>query len=440
MQNKFQEFIEKNKLFSSSEKILLTVSGGIDSVTMAVLFQRAGYKFGIAHCNFGLRGEESDNDQKFVKKIASQMDVPFFTVNFHTLEYAKKEKISIQMAARQLRYEWFEKIRQQEGFQYIATAHHLDDQTETFFINLIRGTGITGLHGILPKKDKIIRPLLCFYRSEIEKFITENNISFRNDSSNDEDHYLRNRLRHHILPELQQMKPGAKEAINQTIFYLRKVEVIYKDIIEKEIYKISINKNDYIVINKNDLLLFSSPEILLGELLVQYGFTKQISKEIYVALNGQPGKQFFSATHRLVCDRDTLIVTKNKEKQEDKWEILKGKSFIELPIHLKLELLDNIQKVKFKADHRIAYFDYDKLIFPLQLRKWKQGDFFYPFGMKGKKKISDYFIDNKIPLPEKENILLLISDNQVIWVVGYRSDNRFKVGKTTNKILQISMM
>ena len=437
MQKLFSTFINKNKLILSSNKILLTVSGGVDSVVMCNLFHNAGIKFGIAHCNFQLRGKESDGDEKFVENLADKYGVPFYCKQFDTKKYSKEHHISTQMAARTLRYNWFQEIRKKEGYTYIATAHHQDDSIETFFINLIRGTGIAGLHGILPKQGKIIRPLLFANKEDILKFSAKQDLSYREDSSNASDKYMRNKIRHSIVPVLRELNPKIETTISSTIKRLQDVETIYKSEIEKQRLNIVSEKDGSIFISIEKLKKLNPISSYLYEFLKPFNFNESHIEEIINCLDGESGKQFFSATHKLIKDRKDLIIGENTYKLITKAhssEIVTEESggFLLDDALVIFKEFENIYTFDKSPD--TATVDYDKLVFPLELRKWKQGDTFYPLGMKGKKKLSDFFIDNKVPLNQKENTWLLTSEGKIVWVVGMRIDERFKVTGKTKKL------
>ncbi|MDO9187109.1 MAG: tRNA lysidine(34) synthetase TilS [Bacteroidia bacterium] len=468
--------IKKEKLFSSTEKVLLTVSGGIDSVLMCELFHKAGLNFGIAHCNFQLRAEESDDDETFVNTIAEKYNVPFHYIKFNTSLYAKKNKVSIQIAARDLRYQWFEDIRKEYKYNYIATAHHQDDSIETFFINLIRGTGISGLHGILPKHGRIIRPMLFTTKNEIEVYVKKHKLKYREDSSNASDKYVRNKIRHYVTPVLKELNPGFENTFNKTINHLREVELIYKNDIETKRSKIVKQEKNNILISIKQLKKLQPIATYLYEFLKPYHYNESTVEEIVLALDGESGKQFFSNTYRLIKDREFLIIEQRKENQEirsKKQELriksqetgiknqeLRNKkpdpgldkkdSEIKVLINQKAIDLDNL-KLSFKSEVNnlateiqksasIAYLDLEKLEFPLEIRKWQKGDVFYPFGMKGKKKLSDFFIDKKLSLNQKENAWLLTSKGKIAWVIGQRIDNRFKITEKTRKIYIVKLI
>ncbi len=438
MLKEFNTYIKKEKLFTKTDTILLTVSGGIDSIVMCELFHQAGLKFGIAHCNFELRGEESDIDELFVEELAEKYEVQFHSVSFDTSSFAKKNKLSIQVAARQLRYQWFEEIRVQFDYKYISTAHHQDDSIETFFINLIRGTGISGLHGISPKQNSIIRPLLFTRKEQIEIFAHKNKLEHREDSSNASDKYVRNKIRHKLIPLLKELNPNIHKTIAEDIQRLSDTEKVYKKEIKDSRSKIIKEDKNEIRISIKELKKLNPIEPYLFEFLYPLGFNSTTVDEVIKSLNGQSGKQFYSSTHRLIKDRDFLVIDKsNKTKvaEEKKYSIKKNQKNL-IASDLKLHFKSVVKKLdyKLKATNESANIDFDKLQFPLEIRKWKKGDTFFPLGMKGKKKLSDFFIDKKISISEKENIWLLTSNNQIAWVIGLRLDDRYKVIDKTKKI------
>ncbi len=448
MLNLFTTYIKKEKLFSKTDTILLTVSGGIDSVVMCELFKQAGYKFGIAHCNFQLRGDESEGDENFVEELAEKYGVKFHSVSFDTSTFAKKNKLSIQVAARKLRYEWFEEIRTQFDYSFIATAHHQDDSIETFFINLIRGTGIAGLHGILPKQNNIIRPLLFTNKNQIEIFAKKNKLKHREDSSNASDKYLRNKIRHQLIPLLKELNPDISKTISEDIQRLSGTEKVYKKEIENKRSKIIKQDKNEILISIKELKKLNPIESYLFEFLYPFGFNSTMVDEIIESLNGQSGKQFFSATHRLIKDRDFLLIESRRKTQESRQQneeshrIKKNQKNLTIDgLKLKFKIIAKTPNLptgqagsKLQTPNSKTNIDFDKLQFPLEIRKWEKGDSFHPLGMNGKKKLSDFFIDKKISISEKENTWLLTSKNQIVWVIGLRLDDRFKVTDKTKKI------
>jgi tRNA(Ile)-lysidine synthase len=438
MQKGFVSYIQKEKLFHKTEKILLTVSGGIDSVVMCELFHKAGYNFGIAHCNFQLRNNESDADEIFVEALAEKYHVEFHSIAFDTSAFAKKNKLSIQLAARELRYQWFEEIRSQYEYSYIATAHHQDDSIETFFINLIRGTGISGLHGILNKYGKIVRPLLFCRKNEIEIFAKKNKLKHREDSSNASDKYTRNKIRHQIIPLLKDLNPNLENTISRDMERLKNVELIYRTEIAKALAKISKKEKEGVTFSIKKLKKISQINTYLYEFLKPYQFNATTVEEIISAFDGESGKQFFSSTHRLIKDRNFLLLENRSVELKNKPSVVKylikknTKKFTNDSVKLKLKTGANVSELN--TSNNIALIDFDKLVFPLEIRKWEKGDIFYPLGMKGKKKVSDFFIDKKLSLFQKESTNLLISKGEIVWIIGLRLDERFKITEKTKKI------
>lgn len=437
----FRKFIKNQKLWGSQSKLLLAVSGGVDSVTLVDLCLKLNLNFGIAHCNFSLRGDESDADEAFVRQLAADIDVPFFSICFNTKEDAENMGISVQMAARKLRYDWFEGIAAGKGFSHIVTAHHLDDQIETFFINLLRGSGLNGLHGIPVKKGKVVRPLLFATRQQIHDYASENHLTWREDSSNLTDKYLRNKIRHQIIPVLSEMNPAFRDIMSETFYRLKEVNNIFKQKIEE-------GHADLVEVTETEtrILLswldeFGNHATWLYELLKPFGFNFTVVKEIVQSLNGQSGKIFLSSTHRLVKDREHLIITrldKDESTSENPIYVFEETRSLESPLKIKFEVLD-YDKLTIIKESKHAFIDLKKLSFPLKLRKWKPGDRFIPLGMKNSKKLSDFFINEKLSISEKENVWLLLSDDKVVWVAGLRIDNRFKITGNTRKVLHISL-
>lgn len=439
MLNKFKKFIKENSLFNKDDKILLAVSGGIDSVVMTDLFAKANYKFAIAHCNFKLRGKESDEDQIFVQNLSKKYGVEFYTIEFNTLEYARANKLSIQMAARELRYAWLEKIRNDNNYQYIAVAHNADDSIETFFINLTRGTGIKGLTGISNKNGNIIRPLLFATRKEIIEYCKANSLIFREDSSNKETKYLRNKIRHLIIPKFEAINKNFKKNLLKTIEYLNDSMTFLHGIINDLENKYVLKENKIVKINYKELLKHEAPKYLLFSFLYKYGFKNNIIKQIFSVLNDIPGKTFISKEYKVIKDRDYLIIELIENKEDIEYQIDINSKYIEKPIQMLIEIVEWNNKCEIVKDNNIGYFDYDKIKNPLILRKWKYGDKFMPLGMKNFKKLSDFFIDNKFSLGDKQKTWLLISNGNIIWVIGHRIDERYKITENTKKALIIKI-
>ncbi len=438
MISQFLNFIEENNLISKDEMTLLTVSGGIDSVVMCELFFRSELKFGIAHCNFKLRGDESDGDAQFVKEIAIRYEVPFYSIEFETYKIAKELGISTQMAARDLRYEWFEEIRSENGYQKIATAHHRDDQLETFFINLIRGTGLSGLHGINPKQGKLIRPLLFATRKEIESLLKKHQLKYREDSSNASNKYLRNKIRHQLLPVLEKIDPAYLKIFEANIKRFGESEEIYMQQIKMVRDRIVTRKGKEFFIPIIELKKLKPISTYLFEIIREFGFSFSMCEDIIKSLDNESGKQFYSETHRLLKDRSFLIIRKIElESEKLIYHIEENIGLIEEPVKLKLDKFIKDDEFNIIRADNFASIDYEKLKFPLLLRKWEEGDYFYPLGNNFRKKLSDFFIDRKLSLFEKEDCWLLCSGKDIVWVIGWQLDNRFKITSKTKKIIQI---
>ena len=437
----FTEHINTNFSFLKNKKLLVAISGGIDSVVLVYLLNQLNFDISLAHCNFQLRGEDSDLDEKFVKKLADQLQLPIFTKSFATPEFAKKEKLSIQLAARKLRYDWFKVIIKENKLDYILTAHHADDSLETFLINMIRGTGLDGLTGIPERNENILRLLLPFTREQIEKYAEDNTIFWRDDSSNAEIKYVRNKIRHDVIPVLKKLNPSLLTSFNKTLQNLKGSRQIIKDSIENLkgiviiLTEVGIQKIDI-----EKLKEFNNPQAYLYELLNDFGFTEW--NDIADLLQAQSGKQIVSSTHRLVKDRDFLLLTdidsKRIKEKEKIYEVSEKDRIVEIE-DFKLEVSD-VKTVSIEGKtQNVAFIDRDKLKFPLIVRKWKNGDYFYPSGMQGKKKLSKFFIDNKMSVLQKEKIWLLCSSNEIIWVIGKRLDDRYKAIVTTQNILKIEL-
>ena len=436
----FKKHIQTNFAFIKDKKILLAISGGIDSVVLARLFSTLKLEFAFAHCNFRLRGKDADDDEQFVKKLGHQLNVSVYTQKFNTEKYAKEHKLSIQMAARKLRYDWFDTILKIYQFNYVATAHHLDDNLETFLINFTRGTGLNGLTGIPEIKENIIRPLLSFSREQIEEYATKNNIIWQEDASNAKTAYQRNKIRHQIVPVLKELNSNLLSSFKETTAHLKESQDIVNTTIEKLKKTIIIPvKTGVQNIDVQKLKELPNPKAYLFELLKNYGFTEW--NDVTNLLEAQSGKQLFSKSHRLLKDRDFILLTEiNSVKDNVKqYEIKKGQKSIELEkVKLSFRQTKHLEtKVESKD---IVFINMDKLQFPLQLRRWQKGDFFYPLGMNGKKKLSKFFKDEKFSLVDKENTWLLCSANDIVWVLGKRLDDRFKINNNTKNIVRIDLI
>lgn len=431
MLTKFQNHIEQNFAQLKDKKLLLAVSGGIDSMVLMHLFQQLNYDIAIAHCNFQLRGKESDADEMLVREICQDRYIPYFIKSFDTTEFAKENKLSIQLAARKLRYDWFQEIIS-HGFDYVLTAHHLDDNVETFLINFTRGTGLEGLTGIPAQNGNIIRPLLPFSRLEIENYALENKIQWREDSSNATDKYFRNKLRHDIVPILKELNTGFLDSFQNTLHHLQQAESLVNDASKLVYEKVVEEKENQLEIHLKPLLQFKNHKAYLYQWLKDYGFSAW--NDIYDLVEAQSGKQIFSETHVLLKDREKLILFERKSSNNSAIFIIESlDSKVNIPLKLRFYKGVNI----FETHSNCIFVDESKLKFPLTIRKWQEGDYFYPSGMNGKKKLSKYFKDEKYSLLDKENQWLLCLEDQIVWVIGKRADIRFTSNETTENSIKI---
>ncbi len=430
----------KSKFTSIPGPVLLAISGGMDSMVMATLFLENGIDFAVAHCNFGLRGAESDEDETFVKQWCKDHNIRLFTNHFDTAASAEETGKSIQETARNLRYDWFNVIVATHRYNAICTAHHADDNAETMLMHLCRGTGIAGLHGIPERNGKIIRPLLFTIRQCIYDYAAQNNIAYREDSSNSKDDYLRNAVRHHILPIIEQWMPGAASRIGETSRRIGEAEEIYRRAIDREIRKLvePRGKDFYIPIR---LLRHRTPlATLLYEILQPFGFTPGQLPTALTLLDAESGKYICSQTHRLIRNRDFLILTSLAPPATDFIMIEDGAENIITDTAVFHFATLNGQPKDLIDDSATAYIDTAKLKAPLLLRRRKTGDYFYPLGMgMKKKKLSRYLTDLKIPAHEKEQLWVLESGNRIVWLAGYRLDERFKVTPATSDILKVKI-
>lgn len=439
MLNKFTTYYQSKNLFNQTGKILLTVSGGMDSIFMVQLFLQSGLNIGIAHCNFKLRGADADQDEQFVKDLAEQHQIPFYTISFDTQEYANNNGISIQMAARDLRYSWFNKIRVENNYEYIATAHHKNDVAETMLINLTKGTGLAGLHGIQNKNNNIIRPLLCFTREEIERFTTENNVAYREDKSNADTKYVRNKIRHKVIPELELINPALIETLYTESEQFLELEEIVNQKIEEVKKHCFFYDGELIKIEIEKLKEYSPLKTYLYYLIKDYGFNIAIIEDLINGLDEQSGKFYYSEKYQILKDREYLILASKQLAEKKEYQVNSISDFNSLPLDLKVEIQE-VETISISKSSSLAYLDADKMEFPLMLRKWKKGDSFQPFGMKGNKKLSDFFIDEKLSLLEKENTWILVTNQQIVWVIGMRIDDRFKLSSKTKNVMLIELL
>jgi tRNA(Ile)-lysidine synthase len=430
-------FITENKIFDKSHKILVGVSGGIDSVVLLDLLDKAGYSMAIAHCNFQLRGAESDKDERLVHALALKYDVSIFKIAFDTLAIATERKISIEMAARDLRYEWFEKIRSENNCDFIAVAHHRDDQLETFFLNLARGTGLAGLTGMNPVNGKVVRPLLFASRGEIENYRHELFLDFRMDATNQNLEFQRNKIRHSLMPIMDSLNPNFREGLIRTMDHLDKTASIYNRTITEAWQRVATTKDQTHYISIEAVQNLDPLDTYLFEFLKPFGFKGSNIRDIVQSLSGLSGKQFTSATHRLLHDRENLVLTPFMEEEVSHFYLDQEQNEISDPIHLKISKEMSNGTIHYTDSQSEASIDQDKIQFPLLIRRWQQGDYFKPLGMTGLKKLSDYFVDSKLSILEKENVWILANGEQIVWIIGYRLDDRYKITSQTKRIVKI---
>lgn len=429
----FQEHIQKNFPQLKETKILVAISGGVDSVVLTDLCRQSGLKISLAHCNFHLRKKESDADEAFVLEMAENLDLEVFVEHFDTQKYADDKKISIQMAARELRYHWFEELRGLLQFDYILTAHHANDDLETFLINFIRGTGLEGLTGIPESNQFILRPLLPFSRKNIEKYANSEQLSWREDKTNASTKYLRNKLRLEVIPLLEEINPQLLKSFKKTQNHLQQSEALLEDYISAVFSEVAEEYEFGYRFNIKLLKTIPNLKAILFELFRTYEFTEW--DDVYHLLDAQSGKMLLSKKHRLIKDRDHLLLTRLASADSDIYQISEEEEVVMVPngsFHF-----EKMQKIEETNENSI-FVDKNKLQFPLFVRKCKKGDYFHPFGMHGKKKLSKFFKDNKVPLPEKESCWLLCSGKDIVWVVSWRADSRFGIDENTGEILKIT--
>ena len=437
--NQFRAFAHRHQLFEPQERVLLAVSGGVDSVAMGWLFHQTGQPFGVVHCNFKLRGEASDADELFVRQLATQWDTGYYTTSFETPQYASEERISIQMAARNLRYSFFESVRMQHGFDKIATAHHIDDAFETMLLNITHGTGFRGLMGIVPQNDHLIRPMLAFSREEIVNMAEKMNMVWREDASNVKDDYERNKIRHHIFPVLKELNPSFSRTLKDTMERVWPTGRQFESAISKWEQQFKRQEKEHTEILLAELT--KEDHILLYESLrKQTGLNYRSFRQLAEAIEeGMPGKQFYTPGYVINFDRQRLII-QPLAALEKITPIPVGEEDEEISLPQGRLLLSTLEMpVAIETKKNIALLDRDKLVFPLEIRSWEQGDAFVPLGMHGQKKLSDFMIDSKIPVNLKSQVLVLVSAGQIAWVAGQRIDDRFKISETTRNVYRLEL-
>ena len=466
---KFKEYIKNQNLFQPKDKLLLAVSGGVDSVVLCEVCKQAGYDFTIAHCNFQLRGDESERDEKFVRELGEKYGVEILVKKFDAEKYAAENKLSIQVAARELRYDWFNELignkqkaisnkqqaisnKQQANFNEPAiahcplpiahcllTAHHANDNIETLLMNFFKGTGISGLHGILPKQRNIIRPLLFAKKDALSEFALANNLSFVEDSSNASDKYTRNYFRNQLIPDLQKVFPQVEDNLLDNIERFLEIEMLYRQVVNLEKKKLLEKKGNEIHIPVLKLLKTAALNTMLYEIIKEYGFTAHQTAEAVALLKSDTGKYISSATHRIIKNRNWLIIAPNETTEAENIFIEENDKLVAFQHgEISFELLSTTNH-KPQTTNLTAQLNAAEIKFPLLLRKWKPGDYFYPLGMQKKKKLNRFFIDQKLSITQKEKTWVIEMDKKIIWVVGLRIDDRFKITDSTKNILQITL-
>ena len=439
MLDQFQAYINRYHLIAEGDRIVLALSGGIDSMVLADLLLKTKVDFVVAHCNFHLRGEESDGDERFVREFAEKHGIRCFVKHFETEKHATEKGVSIEMAARDLRYAWFEELRQQLGYDKIAVAHHADDQAETFFINLLRGAGLRGLKGMQPQNGVIIRPMLWASREQIHQYAVENNITWREDHTNAETVYLRNKIRNQLLPVFDELHPEARLGLYKSLEHLSAENELYRELLKEKLRQIVTCDDGGQKVKVPEPVEGPTYFQLLFEWLRRFGCNTDQCKFIFENMQTGIGNKYFSPTHQLVIGRNELQLSEIRTIEDEEIQIEAGQEGITSPIHLRFSRFEKTSDFVIDKSPNVALLDAEKIQFPLTLRHWRHGDRFHPLGMKGSKLLSDFFVDQKFTESQKQNVLLLVSgDGQILWVVGYRIDNRFKVTVETKSIFQCS--
>ena len=438
MLEQFKQYIEKNGLIKKGERVIVALSGGIDSIVLTKLLAETRTTLVATHCNFHLRGNESDGDEQFVLDFCKTNGITCHTRHFDTEAYAKAQGLSIEMAARELRYTWFEELRQDLGFDKISVAHHADDQIETFFINLLRGSGIHGLKAMLPQNGNIVRPLLWATRQEINDYAMAQNLTWRNDSTNSQTIYTRNKLRNIIIPEIEKNFANARHAITQSINYLSSESSLYDEIVNQRITALETTTDNATAIAKS-AFGGNNGKQLLFEWIKRYGFNTSQCEFIAEALP-KAGIHFLSPTHRLCIEHDRLAINALQAETISEVPIFPDTKEIDSPVKMSISTIEKTDNTTISRDPHSAMLDLNKMEFPLLLRQWRHGDRFKPLGMKGSKLVSDFFNDLRLTQMEKDNSLIIEDKTgTIVWVVGRRIDDRFKVTDNTTKIKVIQL-
>ena len=438
VQERFIQYLDKQALCQLHERILLAVSGGKDSVLMAHLSAETGYAIGIAHCNFQLRGEESDADEALVYRLARTLDAPFYVTTFDTEMYARQQGISIQMAARELRYEWFETIRTSQGYDYIAVAQHQNDHVETLLLNLVRGTGLAGLRGIQPKRGRVIRPLLFLNAGEVSRYVQQLALPYRDDASNFSTKYARNKIRLEVIPKLKEINPALERTMAADMTRFADTYAVLQThvaVLRNKLFSVGKSGEWYIPIA--ELITLNPQQFLLYELFKPFGFTETVLADLARALPGISGKRFFSRSYVLYLDRNEVVLQPLETVKNESATIAKpgdNAKWGEYCFESGWSTDTNINE-----DALIAQFDADHMVFPIQIRSWQEADTFQPLGMKGRKKLSDFLVSLKIPIYRKHTVPVVVNGNgDIIWVVPYRLDNRYKITSKTKNVFTLA--
>jgi len=438
-----KKYIESLNLLPQGARVVVALSGGADSVALMDVLHRLDYYCIGAHVNFHLRGEESDRDAAFSHQLCRDLGIPFYKTDLYAAEYAEQEGVSVEMAAREMRYNWFEQLRKEQGAAAVAVAHHRDDSVETVLLNLIRGTGIRGLTGIKPRNGHVVRPLLCCTREDVLEYIEQRGLAFVTDRTNLLNEYRRNKIRLDVLPLLESIQPSVRESIARTMDHLAETEILYEQAIDEAKSRLCPTKKGTPVlplkISLSALELEKAPQSVLYELLSEYGFGRPDVQSVWKNRFGTSGRVYFSHTHRLFFDRDCIMVTELPLQEVAEYPLEESQTSIVEPISLKCNFLKPGKECKISVAKSMAYLDADKLLFPLTIRHPRKGDNFIPFGMHGRKLISDYCIDCKMNAMEKEGLWLLCSGRDVVWVIGERIDNRFRVDEMTKRVYHLSV-
>jgi tRNA(Ile)-lysidine synthase len=435
----FNAYIKKENLFEQKDKLLVAVSGGMDSAVLCALCAQAGFDFSIAHCNFNLRGAESKRDEDFVRALAAQYNVPLFCKAFDTLSFAAIAKMGIEETARNLRYTWFNELVHENNVDFLLTAHHADDNIETVLMNFFRGTGIKGIRGILSKQGIIVRPLLFAKRNEIAHYAHANKIEFVIDSTNAESDYTRNYFRNELIPSIEKVYPETANNILKNISRFADIEFLYNNSMAKIKANLIEEKNGEVHIAVLKLAKSKPLQTIIYEIINAYGFTAAQVGEVEKLLVSESGKYISSGTHRILRNRNWLIISPLNNNIQNEMQLLEAETSAVSFAGGNLQVRKVAKPETFDATADIAFVDASNLKYPLFLRKWKQGDYFYPLGMQKKKKLSRFFVDQKLSLTQKENVWVLESDKKIVWILGYRIDDRFKITSSSTHIVKLSL-